>query len=157
MIEEARAGERWAELPGLERTFAFNLGGHVLHSIYWANLSPDGAASPTARCGAPSTTRSTVSNRSRSCSRRPRSRSRAAVGACSDGSRSASVWSCQQLTVHHDNHLTGSVPLLAVDVWEHAYYLQYANLRADYINAIWNIIDWSDVAKRFASAQQLAI
>ena len=48
----------------------------------------------------------------------------------------------------------GSVPLLLLDVWEHAYYLDYKNVRADYVKAFWNIVAWDDVAARFASAQQ---
>jgi Fe-Mn family superoxide dismutase len=45
------------------------------------------------------------------------------------------------------------VPLLGVDVWEHAYYLQYKNVRPDYLKAIWQVIDWAAVAKRFAAAR----
>lgn len=46
------------------------------------------------------------------------------------------------------------IPLLAVDVWEHAYYLQYRNLRADFVKSIWSIINWSDVAKRLSDAER---
>ena len=48
--------------------------------------------------------------------------------------------------------MLGGVPLLAIDAWEHAYYLQYENKRADYMSAIWNVLNWDDVAKRFAAA-----
>ena len=46
---------------------------------------------------------------------------------------------------------TGLLPLFGIDVWEHAYYLQYKNVRPDYVKAIWNIINWSDVAARYKS------
>jgi len=45
-------------------------------------------------------------------------------------------------------------PIFAIDVWEHAYYLKYQNKRADYLNAIWNVVDWNAVAKRFAEAKK---
>jgi Fe-Mn family superoxide dismutase len=46
----------------------------------------------------------------------------------------------------------GSVPLLLLAMWEHAFYLQYKNVKADYVTAFWNIVNWSDVAERFAKA-----
>ncbi len=57
-------------------------------------------------------------------------------------------------TLNQDNDYslkTGNVPIFTIDVWEHAYYLKYKNLRADYVNAIWDIVDWEAVEKRFLS------
>jgi Fe-Mn family superoxide dismutase len=51
----------------------------------------------------------------------------------------------------------GSVPLLVFDAWEHAYYLQYKNVRADFVTALWNIVNWADVASRFAQAHGISI
>jgi len=50
--------------------------------------------------------------------------------------------------------LTGLIPLLGIDVWEHAYYLQYRNVRADYMKEIWKVVNWKNVEERFAGAQK---
>lgn len=48
---------------------------------------------------------------------------------------------------------TGLVPLFGIDVWEHAYYLQYKNVRPDYVKAVWNVANWKDISKRFVAAK----
>ena len=156
-LDQARADERWADLAGLERLLAFNLGGHVLHSMYWKNLSPDGGGEPTG------VLRSAIDNTFDGFSSFKTLFSQATIGVQGSG------WSIlgfeplagrlvvQQLLTHQDNHLLGTVPLLAIDAWEHAYYLQYLNVRADYVNAIWNLIDWSDVSRRYTAAQSVSL
>ena len=61
----------------------------------------------------------------------------------------------EQIHDHQGNVGAGSIPLLVIDSWEHAYYLQYKNVKADYVKAFWNIVNWPDVAARFAAAQQV--
>ncbi len=155
-ISEACAAERWADLPGLERTLAFNLGGHVLHTMYWTNLGPNGGGEPTGALG------TDIDNTFGGFAAFKAYFSQATVTVQGSG------WSIlgyeplggrlvvQQLLTHHDSHLLGTVPLLAIDAWEHAYYLQYTNVRADYVNAIWNVIDWADVSKRYTAAKQVS-
>ena len=58
----------------------------------------------------------------------------------------------EQLEVHHESTVLGGVPILAIDTWEHAYYLQYENRRAEYVTAIWNLINWNDVDARYRAA-----
>jgi len=64
----------------------------------------------------------------------------------------------QLMTIQAENHnnraVQGSTPLLVLDVWEHAYYLQYENNRGEYVDNFWNVVDWDDVAARYDAAQQ---
>jgi Fe-Mn family superoxide dismutase len=63
----------------------------------------------------------------------------------------------EQIYDHQGNVGQGGVPLLVIDAWEHAYYLQYENRRPDYVKAIWNVLDWTDVARRFERAGRLTV
>ncbi|HPB72311.1 MAG TPA: Fe-Mn family superoxide dismutase, partial [Phycicoccus sp.] len=58
-----------------------------------------------------------------------------------------------QVYDHHGNVGIGSVPILVFDAWEHAYYLQYKNVRPDYVGKLWSLVNWEDVAARFAAAK----
>jgi Fe-Mn family superoxide dismutase len=59
----------------------------------------------------------------------------------------------QQVHDHQGNHGQGTDPLLAIDAWEHAYYLQYKNAKADFFDAVWNVFNWKDVASRLEAAR----
>jgi superoxide dismutase, Fe-Mn family len=151
-IAVARDAGNWDGIVGLEKSLAFNLGGHVLHSIYWTNLSPDGGGEPTG---------SLAEAMGDSFGSFEQFRAHF-TQACA--TTQGSGWGLltyeplgdrlivEQLEVHHESTVLGGVPLLAIDVWEHAYYLQYENRRADYLSAIWNVISWADVARRFELA-----
>ncbi|HEY5229508.1 MAG TPA: Fe-Mn family superoxide dismutase, partial [Galbitalea sp.] len=59
-----------------------------------------------------------------------------------------------QLYDHQGNLATATVPILLLDMWEHAFYLDYVNVKADYVKAFWNITNWADVNKRFETARE---
>jgi len=153
----ARESGDLSAIVGLEKTLAFNLSGHVLHTIFWKNLSPTGGDRPSGELGA------AIDDQFGSFDKLQQQLSQAASTVQGSG-WAALTWEplgerlfTEQIYDHQGNTGQGGVPLLVIDAWEHAYYLQYENRRADYVKAIWNIIDWSDVAARFARAshQQL--
>ena len=63
----------------------------------------------------------------------------------------------EQIYDHQSNVGNGSVPLLVFDAWEHAFYLQYKNVKADFFTALWNVVNWSDVSARLEAAKALKI
>src|SRR6476659_2712116 len=144
-------------IVGLEKTLAFNLSGHVLHTLFWKNLGPSGGDRPTGELAA------ALDEHFGSFDAFQNQLSKSASSVQGSG-WGALTWEplgerlfIEQIYDHQGNVGQGGVPLLVTDAWEHAYYLQYENLRADYVAAIWNVVDWSDVARRFdrAVAHQL--
>jgi Fe-Mn family superoxide dismutase len=127
-----------------------NGGGHANHSLFWQVLGPDGGGEPGGALGAAisSTFGSFDELKSKV----------AAAGANQFGSGWAwLVWDGSGLAVtstpNQDSPISaGQVPLLGIDVWEHAYYLKYQNRRPEYLEAIWNVVNWSEVERRYAEA-----
>ena len=127
-------------------------GGHLNHSIFWSNMSPDGG-------GAPSGDMASAIDTAFGSFDEFKSKFAAAAGGRFG---SGWAWLCAdaggKLLIkdfpNQVNPLTeGLKPLLGLDVWEHAYYLKYQNRRPDYITAWWNVVNWNDVADRFAAAK----
>ena len=127
-------------------------GGHLNHSIFWKNLSPNGGGQPTGPLA--EAIKSTFGSFD--------SFKEKMTAAAANRFGSGWAWLCVdksgKLLVkdfpNQDNPLTeGLRPLLGLDVWEHAYYLKYQNRRPDYIAAFWNIVNWPDVAERFAKSK----
>lgn len=129
-----------------------NGGGHWNHSFFWENLSPNGGGSPSGKLA-------DAINEAFGSFDEFKTKF-AAAGMTRFGSGWAWLGAgadkklCICSTPNQDNPLmdvaeTKCNPLLGVDVWEHAYYLKYQNKRADYLAAIWNVVDWKKVAERF--------
>lgn len=156
-LAAARDAGDYAAVVGLEKTLAFNVSGHVLHTIYWSNLSPDGGGKPEGDLA------DAIDEFFGSFDQFQRHLSEATTTVQGSGWGVLS-WeplggrlNVEQAYQHQDNAGQGGIPLLVIDAWEHAYYLQYKNVRADYVQAIWNVVNWPDVAARFQRARGLRL
>jgi len=152
-LADVRGKGDFATISMLEKNLAFNVSGHVLHSIFWTNLAPSGGGQPA---GALS---STIDSTFGGFDAFQKQMAQAASTIQGSGWALAS-WEpmagrliVQQVYDHQGNHGQGTIPLLAIDAWEHAYYLQYENKKADFFEAIWNVVNWDDVARRFEAAR----
>jgi len=127
-----------------------NGGGHYNHSLFWESMSPDGGGEPDGALGdaIASTFGSFGDFKAKLKETGVNQFGSGWSWLLHDGSGLAIAGSANQDSPISD----GSTPLLGVDVWEHAYYLKYQNRRPDYIEAWWNVVDWSRIAERFAAA-----
>jgi Fe-Mn family superoxide dismutase len=153
----ARESDDLSAIVGLEKSLAFNLSGHVLHTLFWKNLHPDGGDRPTGDLA------SAIEEFFGGFEKFKKHLTGATTSVQGSGWGALS-WEplgerlyIEQIYDHQGNVGQGGVPLLVIDAWEHAYYLQYENRRADYVDAIWNVLCWSDVAARFDRARQLEL
>ena len=165
-LNAALEGTEWADAPleqlldGLDlipeakrAAVRNNGGGHANHSLFWETMSPDGGGEPSGDLAdAINETFESVD---------------ALKTALNDGGvkRFGSGWSwlvwdgtglAVYSTPNQDSPMLKSfddVPLLGIDVWEHAYYLKYQNKRPAYLEAWWNVVNWPEVERRFAEAQ----
>jgi Fe-Mn family superoxide dismutase len=153
-LAESRDSGDFANINKLEKDLAFNLAGHVNHTVFWTNLSPDGGDKPTGELA------SAIDDNFGSFDKFVAHFTAASAGIQGSG-WGALVWDSlgqkllvQQYYDHQGNFATGSVPLLLLDMWEHAFYLDYVNVKADYIKAFWNIANWANVQQRFELARE---
>jgi Fe-Mn family superoxide dismutase len=155
-LATSRETDDFGTLTKLQKDLAFHVSGHVLHSIFWTNLGPDGGE-PTGILaeqldrdfGGVERFKAHVTNAAQSVQG-----SGWAVAAWEPTAKRVIV---SQVYDHQGNHGQGTLPLLVVDAWEHAYYLQYKNVKADWVDAFWNIVNWPDVTSRFDNAQSLKL
>ena len=153
-LAEARDAGALANVNKLEKDLAFNLGGHVNHSIFWTNLSPDGGDKPTGDLA------SAIDDQFGSFDKFAAHFTAVAMGVQGSGWAVLAYDSIGQKLIivqffdQQGNLPAGIVPILMLDVWEHAYYLDYKNVRADYVKAFWNIVNWANVQQRFDVARE---
>lgn len=153
LLDEARSKEDFSRLAALERSLAFNLSGHVLHSLFWRNLSPKGGGKPIGELG-----RLIARDFGNFESFRMQF-NQVALSLMGSG-WAALVWEpvggrllTAQIYDHQSNHSQAGVPLMVLDAWEHAYYLQYENRKKEFFEAVWNLWDWADISARFEQAR----
>jgi len=127
-----------------------NGGGHANHSLFWTVMSPNGGGAPSGQLGG------AIASTFGSFEEFKSAFSKAAATRFGSGWAWLTVDSNDSLnvfsTANQDSPLmTHQTPILGLDVWEHAYYLNYQNRRPDYIAAFFNVVDWNAVAKRYAA------
>lgn len=152
-LAEARDKGEFGSLVGLEKTLAFNLGGHINHAVFWNNLSPDGGDKPTGELAA-------AIDEHFASFEKFQAHFTAAATTIQGSGWAVLAWDplgrkllIVQLYDQQANVPIGPVPVVMLDMWEHAFYLQYKNVKPDYVKAWWNVVNWTDAATRFEAAR----
>jgi len=151
-LEGARDSGAFGSINMLEKNLAFHVSGHIPHSIFWKNLSPNGGGQPDGELaqaiekelGGFEAFQAQLTNATNLVQG-----SGWGVLALEPVSKRLIV---EQVYDHQGNVAQASVPLLVIDSWEHAYYLQYQNRKPEFVKAVWNLVNWEDVAARYAAA-----
>ena len=157
-LDKLQAARENGEIAGvvtaLSKDLAFNLGGHTNHSLFWKNLSPNGGGEPTGELA------EAINRDFGSFEKFQEHFNGAALGLQGSGwavlgyDHVADRLVIEQMTDQQGNLSINLTPLLLLDMWEHAFYLQYKNVKADYVKAVWNVFNWDEVATRFEAAKK---
>jgi len=155
-LAAARESGDFATVLGLQQNLSFHLSGHVNHSVFWQNMSPDGGGGPTGALAA------AIDKDFGSLDAFKAHFGAAALAIQGSGwgaltldpiSGTLLIGAFQD---HQSRQFTAAAPLLLLDMWEHAFYLDYKNVKADYVKAWWNVVNWADVSARFSAASTAA-
>ncbi|MCB4207446.1 superoxide dismutase [Arthrobacter sp. UM1] len=149
----ARENEDFANVGKLQKDFAFNLGGHTNHSIFWKNLSPEGGDKPEGELAAAIDDAFGSFDKFRAHFTNAATTIQGSGWAFLAYEPISGKLVVEQLYDQQGNVPVAQTPLLMLDMWEHAFYLDYVNVKADYVKAFWNIVNWADVAERFEAAR----
>ena len=151
-LAAARESGDFAAVTGLSKDLAFNLGGHTNHSLFWKLLSPNDGGQPTGELA------EAIERDFGSFEKFQAHFNAAALGLQGSGwavlgyDTIAERLVIEQMTDQQGNLSINLKPVLLLDMWEHAFYLQYKNVKADYVEAWWNVVNWDDVNERYAKA-----
>lgn len=156
-LDEAREKEDFTRVAAMEKALAFNISGHVLHSLFWQNLTPKANDRPSGALA------ERIKNDFGSFEKLKKQMNEVA-GTIMGSGWAALVWEplagrllTTQIYDHQSNLAQGGIPLMVIDAWEHAFYLQYQNRKTEFFEAIWNCWNWKDVADRFDAARQVNV
>ncbi len=149
-IDKARIEKNELDFKAVAKELSFNIGGHILHSLFWKNLSPKPGERSKAFAEA----------LQKEFGSFERFKSEFSAAAAVEGSgwailaldKATGRLVILQAEKHNVNVCLGLKPLLVLDVWEHAYYLDYKNDKAKFIEAFWSIVNWEEVSRRFEEA-----
>ena len=154
-LDEARDKSDFTRIGGLEKALAFNLSGHVLHSLFWRNLVPKGGGRPKGELAS-------AINRDFGTFDGFQKQITEVAGTIMGSGWGALVYEpmagrllTSQIYDHQSNLAQAGVPLLVIDAWEHAYYLQYKTEKTKFFEAVWNLWNWDDVAQRYDAARKM--
>src|SRR5881398_3054096 len=154
-LAQARDQGDFAAINQLQKSLAFHLSGHVLHSLLWRNMSPRGGGEPDGELAR------AIDEFFGSFAGMRGQLTEAALNVQGSG-WGALAWEplgkrlvVEQVYDHQGNIGNGTVPLLVLDMWEHAYYLQYLNVKAEWVKSFWRIVNWEDVAGRLRAVRAL--
>jgi Fe-Mn family superoxide dismutase len=150
-LAAAREKGDFAAIVGLEKTLSFNLGGHINHSIFWNNLSPDGGGKPTGDLAAAIDDQFGSFDAFQGQFTAAASTIQGSGWAILAREPIANKLLIFQLFDQQANVPVGLTPVVMLDMWEHAFYLQYKNVKPDYIKAWWNVVNWADAQNRFGA------
>src|SRR5688572_9745352 len=156
-LEDARREREFEHIGQLEKNLAFNVAGHVLHSLLWKNLAPGAGGNPSGEIAdALAQDFGDVDAFKEQLT--------AAASAVQGSGWAALSWEplgrrllVEQVYDHQGNTGNATVPILVVDMWEHAYYLQFRNKKAAWLDAFWQLVNWTDVAQRFTKVRKTDI
>ena len=156
-LAEARRSGRFEHIGQLEKSLAFNLSGHILHSLLWKNLAPDGGGTPTG----PLATALTEHFGSFAAFKQQLTAAASTLQGSGWGALSYEPLGkrllVEQVFDHQGNTGNATLPILVVDMWEHAYYLQYRQRKDAWLEAFWQLVNWRDVAQRFEVVRKAEI
>jgi Fe-Mn family superoxide dismutase len=156
-LADARRERKFEHIGQLEKSLAFNVAGHVLHSLLWKNLAPGGDEIPAGEMAA-------ALERDFGGFEEFKEQLTAAAAAVQGSGWGALSWEplgrrllVEQVYDHQGNTGNATLPILVVDMWEHAYYLQFRNKKAAWLEAFWQLVNWTDVAQRLAKVRKTDI